>query len=227
MESTASSGCGSLTAFCPNQHKGKTADGRESGRPTCHRGRRRTAGLDPKACRQRDWPVRETPALVAAATLALAACGGGEAEPTAAPVRGYQPPASDVAIERSLATREAMGSAPASQPSNTQAQRGFVSRDTWSESTPWPLTVDQGRLLCIDRGGHFQAVYLEVEGQMYGVNGWANAWADEYGAELIEPIWLVNDEHMEMMRELFPNEEITPTYISIGPLLDKGLQLCD
>ena len=46
-------------------------------------------------------------ALVAVATLALVACGGDEAEPTTAPVPGYQPPASDVATDRSLATREA------------------------------------------------------------------------------------------------------------------------
>jgi len=113
------------------------------------------------------------------------------------------------------------------QPSTSQAQRGFVSRETWSESTPWPLTVDQGRLLCIDRGGNFKAVYLDVDGRLYGVNGWANTWADEYDAEPIDPIWLVNEERMEMMRELFPDEEITPTYISIGPLIDKGLRLCD
>ena len=125
-------------------------------------------------------------------------------------------------------TREnASPGATTTQPSNRQAQRGSVSRDTWNEPTPWPLAVDQGRLLCIDRGGNFQAVYLEVDGEMYGVNGWANTWADEYGAEPIDPIWLVNEEGMEMMRELFPDEEIAPTYISIGPLIEKGLQLCD
>jgi hypothetical protein len=80
-----------------------------------------------------------------------------------------------------------------------------VSRADFGED--WPLTVDSGVLSCED-GGY---VYFTADGTRYAVNGFAMTKGD---APRINTIW-AND----------------PTGLSprknIGPLIDRGLALCE
>lgn len=69
----------------------------------------------------------------------------------------------------------------------------------------WPLTVDAGCLYC-DRA---RAVIFVHEGTSYAVNGAAN---QEYTR--IDPIWAED-----------PSEYVPRR--SIGPLIQRGVQLCE
>jgi Protein of unknown function (DUF2511) len=65
----------------------------------------------------------------------------------------------------------------------------------------WPLTVDSGTLVCEGAG----SVTFTVNGTTYAVNGLAE------GAD-IDPIWADSGDGLKK---------------NIGPLIDRGLSLCD
>jgi hypothetical protein len=73
----------------------------------------------------------------------------------------------------------------------------------------WPLTVSEGRLAC-ERG--MAVVFTDPSGNRYAVNGMAMTW--DLGAD-IDPIWRDN-----------PNPDLGGLKVNIGPLIDRGLDLC-
>ncbi len=70
----------------------------------------------------------------------------------------------------------------------------------------WPLTVEQGTLFC-----DADAVTFVADGQTYALNGLARG--RELGMD-IDPIWI-------------DNPDVEGYKISIGPLIDLGLTLCE
>ena len=97
----------------------------------------------------------------------------------------------------------------------------------------WPLTVPEATLLC--KGG--LGVYIYVNERYYPVNGSAQAqWIiDRYIGEPLynlEDIWAVDEKMMENVRKAYEYMgEVMPldeplTRISIGPLINDGLELC-
>jgi hypothetical protein len=70
----------------------------------------------------------------------------------------------------------------------------------------WPLTVDSGTLRCEPPS----AVVFETGGTEYGVNGMAVT----NGYDEIDPIWADDP------------EGISPK-VSISPLIERGLELCE
>lgn len=74
----------------------------------------------------------------------------------------------------------------------------------WTDG-PWPLTVPGGLLRCSGMAVTFRA----PDGTTYAVNGTART---KYPG--LEPIWK-------------PHPEVSGARMDIGPLLDKGLTLCD
>lgn len=85
-------------------------------------------------------------------------------------------------------------------PSNSKA----VSQKDFGEA--WPLTVESGVLTCKE-GAVF---FTSPDGSIYAINGTAG----NRGGRDLEPIWK-------------PNPEIPGTRISIGPLIQAGLSLCN
>jgi hypothetical protein len=71
----------------------------------------------------------------------------------------------------------------------------------------WPLTVDSGVLSCEGAG----AVYFTADGTRYAVNGTAMTTED---AERITAIWADDPTGLSLKR-------------NIGPLIDRGLKLCE
>jgi hypothetical protein len=85
-------------------------------------------------------------------------------------------------------------------------------RDVSSTSygSAWPLTVDSGTLRCEGAGA---VTFTSEDGTTYWVNGAAGGQADERGWSNIRSIW-ADDPSLEGLK------------ISIGPLIDDGLELC-
>lgn len=92
-----------------------------------------------------------------------------------------------------------------SAPSETSRNPGLITRADFGAD--WPLTVDEGVLTCEGAG----AVYFTGEGTRYAVNGLARTQKD---APDIDPIW-ADDPSVEGLKK------------DIGPLIDRGLELCD
>lgn len=92
--------------------------------------------------------------------------------------------------------------APDEQPAGTSVEvtRADFGRD-------WPLTVDSGVLSCEGAG----AVYFTSGGTRYALNGLAQGQGD---APEVDPIWADNPSGFAPKK-------------NIGPLIDRGLQLCD
>ena len=87
-------------------------------------------------------------------------------------------------------------------PGREHAER--VKRSDYGDA--WPLTVDSGTLRCEGAGA---VVFVAPDGTEYGVNGMASKYAD------IDPIWVAPDPSLPNLRK------------SIGPLIERGLALCD
>lgn len=116
-----------------------------------------------------------------------------------------------------------VASTPAKTPSSNPA---VVNADTWTDGD-WPLTIDGGLLTCTEfrRGGQKQqAVFIaDQDGEMWPLNGTAKSHHARFGAKpAVEPIWRVDQKLMDA----FPNSETT-FRIDIGPLIKRGLSLCD
>lgn len=94
-------------------------------------------------------------------------------------------------------------------PGDTDRSRGTkgeqVSRADFGDG--WPLVVDQGQLRC---EAPSRLVFTDPNGSEWGVNGMAIT----HGYPEIDPIWA-------------DNPEIPGTKKNIGPLIDRGLSMCE
>jgi hypothetical protein len=92
---------------------------------------------------------------------------------------------------------------------------GVAVINTYNFSGEWPLTVSAGKLECEKVSGSpdAQLVTLTTGGTTYAVNGMARGYAEKRGWVAIDEIWKADPE--------FPKLKVT-----IGPLIDKGLDLC-
>lgn len=75
----------------------------------------------------------------------------------------------------------------------------------------WPLTVDEGVVSCEGISEGLGEIYFTAEGTKYAVNGLAQGASE--GPD-IDVIWADNPE-MEGLK------------INIGPIIDRGLELCE
>ena len=76
----------------------------------------------------------------------------------------------------------------------------------------WPLTIQKAELYCYE-----DAVWIEADGKKYAVNGWAESlMSGNFGYQFAElrSIWRDNPENRRLK-------------ISIGVLIDDGMDLCD
>lgn len=73
----------------------------------------------------------------------------------------------------------------------------------------WPLTVESGTLRC-----DASSVTFESRGTTYAVNGTAQGRASSEGWTEIDAIWA-------------DDPSVPGTKINIGPLLNRGLELCE
>lgn len=124
--------------------------------------------------------------------------------------------------------RDAVADTPADEDGQAAGEM-FVSDDTTDEGCPfdgnrvtvrpacldaeWPLTVEEAEVYCSDPS----AVLLRVSsgqpgGGVYALNGMASSQFPDLPE--LENVWL-------------ENPEIEGTRVSIGPLIDIGLELCD
>ncbi len=85
----------------------------------------------------------------------------------------------------------------------------MISQSEFGEA--WPFTVTSGELYCIGEGNGQQvgAVVFATEDESYAVNGTAKA----LGYKPIDEIWR-------------SNPAIPGTKINIGPVIQRGLQIC-
>lgn len=89
----------------------------------------------------------------------------------------------------------------------------------------WPFTISEGMVKCTEYGG----VVFEANGKVYALNGTAQMHSDEYGYANVEEIWAVDEKMIQAMKDNgYSKEEIErlKTRISIGPIIDVGLELC-
>ena len=99
----------------------------------------------------------------------------------------------------------------ASPPANSaSANPAVVSADAWTDGD-WPLTIAGGVLTCTTG-----AVFItDQDGEMWPLNGKARSYHARFGAKPeLEPIWRVN-------------RKLAPMRIDMGPLIKRGLALCD
>ena len=100
--------------------------------------------------------------------------------------------------------RRAMG-----QEQHLRARRRLVRRSELGDE--WPLTVDEAMVHC-----DHNAVYLTVNGKIYWVNAWAQAYLKSRGVEAheVNEIWATAEESFAPMK-------------NIGPLINLGRSICD
>ena len=117
-----------------------------------------------------------------------------------------------------------VASTPAPAPSSHTA---IVSAATWTDGE-WPLTIEEGTLSCQGAGAIF---ITDRKGRVWPVNGMASAWRDRFDAQPdLAPIWREDEKLMETfpeaVRDTFRDSDST-LRINIGPLIKRGLSLCD
>ncbi|MFL0179204.1 DUF2511 domain-containing protein [Mycobacterium sp. SMC-15] len=97
-------------------------------------------------------------------------------------------------------------------PNPNNRPKGYVSEETWTDG-PWPLTVSEATLMCARQGvgGGQQSLTLAANRKMYAVNGTAKSTGQ---FEDIDEIWADD--------ATYPGLKV-----DIGPLITKGLSLCD
>lgn len=96
-----------------------------------------------------------------------------------------------------------------SEPGESQSNSILLKRDDIGQS--WPLTVDSVEVECVGTA----VVATDVAtGHRYAVNGVARSRADQLRLEQINSIWK-------------DNPQLPGTKINIGPVLGRGLELCD
>lgn len=100
------------------------------------------------------------------------------------------------------------------------AKRKNICKREYGDS--WPLTVEKARLCC-----KFSAVWIEVQGRRYSLNGSAKTILPRYGLRVyeLEEIWR-EDPAWEGIREaLGGGDDLTPMRVNIGGLIAEGLAL--
>ena len=88
----------------------------------------------------------------------------------------------------------------------------------------WPLTVESGTLRCLDYGG---VVFISDEGRMYGINGTAKTYGRDKGYGDIETIWADDTTLIKSLMAVGATREEASAKISIAPLIESGLELCE
>lgn len=91
----------------------------------------------------------------------------------------------------------------------------------------WPFSVGSGKLECIQ-----DAVVFHANGKVYAVNGFAKS----KGYDAIDEIWVEDPSFIETAKAIAssenrPVDEVikamgTPSKISIGDVINRGLKLC-
>ena len=86
----------------------------------------------------------------------------------------------------------------------------------------WPLTVDAARLCC-----RFRAVWVEVNGKKYGVNGTARPLLKKYGFECpdLNEIWKDHPDKEKWLEASGTDGEDIGWKVSIHRLIQDGLAL--
>jgi hypothetical protein len=90
---------------------------------------------------------------------------------------------------------------------------GYMTAAEFGEA--WPLTVDSGTVACEGSEGVGLVTFTAPDGTVYAVNGLAQGFADGRGWHDIEAIWRAD-----------PAVASGSVRIDIGPILDRGLELC-
>ena len=97
----------------------------------------------------------------------------------------------------------------------------------------WPLTEKEGILKCVQfeiegiNPEFSKGVLIEIKGINYALNGTAKTWSDKYGYYDIEEIWSDNLKLKEDLMKLGVSEKDATSKISIGPLIEEGIKLCE
>lgn len=94
--------------------------------------------------------------------------------------------------------------------------------DFESRDLDWPLTADQARLGCTDTSR-----WAEVGGVKYALNGRAKG----QGYRPIEPVWRIDEEMTQMIRDEFERRGVSaegepPVRIDIGDMIEEAGKLC-
>jgi hypothetical protein len=89
------------------------------------------------------------------------------------------------------------------------AQQDLISAEDFGDG--WPFTFEEAYVAC--HAGNAVTVMDAESGRMYPVNGAAKGKASALGLDDLEPVWL-------------DNAQIPGTKVSVGPVIEKGLTLC-
>lgn len=96
----------------------------------------------------------------------------------------------------------------------------------------WPLTESEGVLKCVQyeiegvNPEFSKGVIIEIKGIDYALNGTAKTWSDKYGYSDIEEIWSDNLKLKADLMKVGVSEKDATSKLSIGPLLEEGIKLC-
>lgn len=97
----------------------------------------------------------------------------------------------------------------------------------------WPLTEIEGTLKCVQfeiegiNPEFSKGILIEIKGVDYALNGTAKTWSEKYGYSNIEEIWSDNLKLKSDLMKLGVSEKDANSKISVGPLLEEGLKLCE
>ncbi|MEY4011849.1 MAG: hypothetical protein RIT22_973 [Bacteroidota bacterium] len=103
----------------------------------------------------------------------------------------------------------------------------------WDLKEKWPLIETEGTLKCVQfeiegvSPELSKGVLIEIKGTDYPLNGTAKTWSDKYGYSDIEEIW---SDDLKLKRDLMKlgvTEKNATSKISIGPLIEEGIKLCE
>lgn len=89
------------------------------------------------------------------------------------------------------------------------AQQDLISAEDFGDA--WPFTFEEAYVAC--HAGRAVTVMDAESGRMYPLNGAAKGKAAALGLDDLESVWL-------------DNAEIPGTKVSVGPVIEKGLTLC-
>lgn len=97
----------------------------------------------------------------------------------------------------------------------------IVSRSMYGQE--WPLTVESGTLKCLGYGG----VVFISNGRIYGLNGTAKTYGRDKGYADLNAIWADDTTLIKSLIAVGATEEEANAKISIQPLIESGLELCE
>lgn len=79
----------------------------------------------------------------------------------------------------------------------------------------WPFTANQGILKCEG----YKIILIEINGIGYALNGNARSFANKYNLREIDEIWLDDPQWKD-------EPLMAGIKVNVGPLIDRGLELC-